>query len=199
MDNSDSLVPITVTDENLPTWNDEEVIDPSELTTPNNRRVLMDYLADQGFRPKVVDDGEITVRISGWIVKITFDWNYMTLLLSVTDSDWFEYPDEFKDVMNHINSTKKLVSVYNEEDQVVASIGQFFESHTSMTYNLDVKLEWLGFALRSFDKELKKRINGNEESDQVQDSESFDYIEFDLDDFSGTVDDVSDDADEYLD
>lgn len=158
---------------------DEEYVDLSALTIENNRRVLMNYLFTEGFRPYLDEDEvqPLRFKMEHYRIDTHIEDDYLALKLCRFDWDWFSNSEEITGAIAHINSTRKLISAYNFGGFVEIKISHIFKTHESMLELMDLKLEWLVAAVRELYSQYNKLVE--EKTSKAAESESDEESSFD--------------------
>ncbi len=116
--------------------------------------MLLNFLAEEGYRPKIDDDGDIVFKIEGGVYFISFDEKDSTYFSIVYPNFWeIENEDEHEKVLDcasRTNATCKAAKVYVVKDNTFATIETFMESPEQFMGVLNRFVSALRFAVRTF-------------------------------------------------
>lgn len=134
-------------------------VDPNELSEENNKNVVLEFLTDQGFRPRLDTDGDIALKVEGYNVYLSIRWDFLECKLFANYWDADLDRQEYLELVNEVNAERNLTKVsLTSWGLATFVIGNFVSSHVDLTHNLTVKLEWIVSAKRFLDYKVKEKI-----------------------------------------
>jgi hypothetical protein len=133
---------------------------------------VLEFLTDQGFRPRLDTDGDIALKVEGYNVYLSIRWDFLECKLFANYWDDDLDRQEYLEVVNEINAERNLVKVSLSSWGLASFvIGNFVSSHVELTHNLTVKLEWIVSAKRFLDYKVKEKVDAKNKALEQQVSE----------------------------
>lgn len=163
----------------------------SETRKANMNRI-MDYLAEEGYRPKLDSDGDVGVKVQGTNICVSQsadDLNFYKIFMLLTNNiAHFSHNDLSAEVK--VTRKIKAVKVYSvSPDTVFIGVECLYQDVEQLLENLERIFQIIQGSIRMYVEEVKKQMDFEDDDEEEEEEEETGWQESDGDEWKGGEDD----------